>query len=156
MSLYQIIIIVTIVIVIYYLQNERWSPMKKNKKLERLPDAELDIMLVLWDADKPLAKSKITELLKDKRNWSVSTVQVLLTRLTNKSFVELVKEKRFNFYKAIVSEGEYKRYETKTFIERMHENSFKNLIATLVENKTITKDDIDEIADIIRKADKDD
>ncbi len=124
----------------------------KNNRIQRLPDSELDIMLVLWDAEEPLSKREITKLLKEKKNWSISTVQVLLTRLVERGYVEIVKQKRFNFYKAIIREDIYRKNETQSFIERIHGNSYKKLIATLVESKTIDGNDIDEIVDIIKKA----
>lgn len=37
-------------------------------KLKRLPDAELEIMLVIWRADQSVSSSYILEQLRDKRN----------------------------------------------------------------------------------------
>ena len=47
----------------------------------RLPDAELDVMQALWQAGRPTRPSQLLEALRDKRDWSLSTLQVLLTRL---------------------------------------------------------------------------
>ena len=120
----------------------------------RLPDAELDVMQALWQAGEPTRPSQLLEALRGKRDWSLSTVQVLLTRLHEKGFVTLTCEKRFHYYAPAVGEEEYRVGETKSFLERMHGGSVRSLMAALVECNGITTDDLDEIAHMLdRKED---
>ena len=112
----------------------------------RLPDAELDVMQALWQTDRPTRPSQLLETLRGKRDWSLSTVQVLLTRLHEKGFVTLTCEKRFHYYTPAVGEAEYRVGETQSFLERMHGGSVKSLMAALVECNGISADDLDEIA----------
>lgn len=128
--------------------------MNKNneKRIDRLPDAELDVMLVLWNTIESLKTSQIAEVLNEQKNWSMSTVQSLLARLAERGFVSVKKELRLKYYSPAISEELYRSKETKTFLERLHGNSFKSLIATLANDKTINTSDIDEIAEIIKKA----
>lgn len=115
----------------------------------RLPDAELDVMQALWQAGEPTRPSQLLEALRGKRDWSLSTVQVLLTRLHEKGFVTLTCEKRFHYYAPAVGEEEYRVGETKSFLERMHGGSVRSLMAALVECNGITTDDLDEIAHML-------
>ncbi|WP_442879663.1 BlaI/MecI/CopY family transcriptional regulator, partial [Anaerorhabdus sp.] len=55
-------------------------------KMKKIPEAELEVMNVLWKATVPLKTSEIVELL-DKA-WAMSTVQVLLTRLEERGYVQ--------------------------------------------------------------------
>ena len=120
----------------------------------RLPDAELDVMQALWQAGRPTRPSQLLEALRDKRDWSLSTLQVLLTRLHEKGFVTLTCEKRFHYYAPAVGEAEYRVGETRSFLERRHGGSVKSLMAALVECRGITADDLDEIAHMLdRKED---
>ena len=114
--------------------------------LTRLPDAELDVMQALWQAETAQRPSQILATLQGKRDWTLSTVQVLLTRLHEKGFVTLNCEKRFHYYAPAVSENDYRIDETQSFLERMHGGSVKSLMAALVECRGITAADLDDIA----------
>ena len=122
------------------------------KQMARLPDAELDVMLILWDATEPLKTSYILERINQKKNWSMSTLQALLSRLADRNFIGCEKQKRYHYYYPLVCEEDYRAQETKTFLERFYGNSYRSLIATLVNDDIIHEDDIDEITEIIRTA----
>lgn len=126
--------------------------LNNKNEIDRLPDAELDVMLVLWNSTEPMKTAKILEVLNRQKNWSISTVQALLSRLTERGFVKIEKRMRFKYYIPLVQEDVYRSQETKTFLERLHGNSFKSLIATLINSKTIDASDIDEIEEMLRKA----
>jgi predicted transcriptional regulator len=119
---------------------------------ERLPDSELLIMQIIWKSGETIGTGRIVELVCEQKNWSRSTVQVLLSRLEERGFIEIKKKGRFKFYEPLVTEDDYLSKETKTFLEQFYNNSYKKLIASLVENQTITENDIDDIIQIIKDA----
>lgn len=120
--------------------------------VERLPDSELEVMLALWSAKEPLKTSAI--LARVKKEWSMSTLQALLARLEERGFVIMKKRMRFKYYSPAVEESVYRDSETKSFLERMHNNSCTSLLASLVNTRSITEKDIAEIEEIIRKGAK--
>lgn len=122
------------------------------KQIERLPDSELAVMMVLWRENEELGTGKITELLEQEKGWSRSTTQVLLSRLEEKKFIQCKKQGRFKYYRLLVKEDEYRMKETKKFIEHFYQDSYKNLVVSLVETKALTKEDILELADLIHKS----
>ena len=124
----------------------------KEGKLSRLPDAELDVMLVLWENPDPMKTTEISQALKEKKDWSMSTVQALLARLLERGFVTVKKKERLKYYSPLIGENVYRSQETKTFLERLHGNSWRNLLMTLVSNHEMNESDLDEIAEIIRRA----
>lgn len=124
--------------------------MKKKKENYRLPDSELAVMQVIWNEDEPIGSGKIAAILSEERGWSRSTVQALLTRLEEKDFLMCEKKGRLNLYRSMVKEKDYISNETKSFLENFYHNSYRGLIASLVEEETISEDDIDDIISIIK------
>ncbi len=126
----------------------------QEKQFQRLPDAELDVMLVLWEAGKEMKTSALLEELNQNRSWSMSTLQALLARLSERGFVRAETRGRLKYYSPTVSEEDYRNRETKTFFERFYKNSFKDLFAGLVNTRSITKEDIRELEEMLRKEGK--
>lgn len=120
--------------------------------MERLPDSELEVMLALWSADEPLKTSAILE--RVKKEWTMSTIQALLSRLEERGFVKMEKKMRFKYYSPAIDEKVYRDSETKSFLERLHNNSYKSLLASLVSTKSISEKDIKDIEDIIKRGAK--
>jgi BlaI family penicillinase repressor len=119
--------------------------------LRRLPDAELEIMLVLWEAGMPVPRSYIDEQLKGKKNWAVTTILKLLSRLIERGYVTAVRRGtgKPSFYSAAVSEREYLEYESKTMLDKLYGNSIKNLVATLYNGRVINDHDMNDLREFL-------
>ncbi|CCQ96333.1 Transcriptional repressor, CopY family [[Clostridium] ultunense Esp] len=123
-------------------------------KLKRLPDAELEIMLVIWRADQSVSSSYILEQLRDKRKWSLPTLMTVLARLTEKGFLYCEKKGRNNRYRAAVSEKEYKESEGKSTLMKLFGNSVQDMVLSLYNGKAISKNDLIELRKLIDKVEK--
>ena len=121
------------------------------KKLEKLPEAELDVMLALWTHTRPVRTARLLEDLAD-RAWSPSTLKVLLRRLSDKGFVEVTREGRFTLYRALVREEDYRRMETNGLLRRYYKNSAADMIAALVRDEALTGSELAELKELLRKA----
>jgi predicted transcriptional regulator len=126
--------------------------MNQRENLERLPDSELLVMQIIWQSKELIGTGRIVELVCEQRSWSRSTVQVLLARLEERGFIEIKKKGRLKYYAPIIKEEEYLRKETKSFLEQFYNNSYKKLIASVMEDQTITDKDIEDIVKIIKDA----
>ena len=62
------------------------------KTYQRLPESELDIMLVLWNNTPPMTRPEIEKVINMKKKLASTTILSLLTRLENKNFVEVTKQ----------------------------------------------------------------
>ena len=51
--------------------------------LKSLPDSELKVMMVIWEKGEKMSTGEILSNLKDT-NWKLSTLQIILGRLTEK------------------------------------------------------------------------
>ena len=126
--------------------------MSQKDNYERLPDSELLVMQIIWQAGELIGTGRIVELVCEQKNWSRSTVQVLLTRLEERGFISIEKKGRLKLYAPLVKEEEYLKRETKTFLEQFYSNSYKKLIASVVQNQTMTEKDMEDIFQIIKDA----
>lgn len=119
--------------------------------MRKLPETELDVMMVLWNSPDQMKTPEIVEALKEK-NWSVSTIQALLARLEEKGFIEKHMEGRIKRYKVLISRQSYSKMETESFVERFYQNSVSSLVANLVKTSHISDAELDEIRKIIDDA----
>lgn len=123
-----------------------------NNKISKLPDSELSIMLIIWEANQPVTSSYILDKLKGKKSWGATTVLNFLSRLTDRGFLKLKKQGRINYYTPLVDEKDYIEFESKSFLERLHNNSIKSFIATLYDSRGISKEDLAKLKQFIEEA----
>lgn len=121
--------------------------------IKSLPDSELKVMQIVWRNHSPMSTGEILAQLKDEVDWKVSTLQVILSRLTEKEFLKNSKNGRINYYTPIVDYSKYTRNETKNFIKKMYDNSSKKLIASLIEgDSSLTDEDIEELKNMLNRS----
>lgn len=121
------------------------------KKIERLPESELEIMLTLWHNKTPLTVGEITKLLADAHGWKTATVHVLLDRLGEKGFVSCDKSGFKHLFDPLITEEEYRRGEEKTMMKRFFGGSAKNMIASLLNADGLTDDDLEELSAMLQE-----
>lgn len=113
--------------------------------MKNLGEAELEIMQVIWTAQKPVTSNFILKELQGRRTWQLSTLMTSLSRLEKKGFVICDRNMGVNLYEAVISENDYKAKASKHFLERLYNNSIQNLITTLYSNKVIENSDVEEL-----------
>lgn len=112
---------------------------------KKLGEAELEIMQVMWDNDGPVTSNFILKELHGRRKWQLSTLMTSLSRLAEKGFVSCDRSTGSNLYAPLVPENEYKTAESKSFLERLYDNSIQNMVATLYSNRALKKSDVEEL-----------
>lgn len=123
-------------------------------KMKRLPNAELEIMLVVWQTDAPVSSTYILEQLEGQRKWRLPTLMTVLKRLVEKGFLSCQKKGRNNEYYALITEKEYKEYEGKSVLEKLYGNSFLSLVTSLYNSKAIDKKEIAKLRDYLDELEK--
>ena len=63
--------------------------MKNSRKIPRLPDAELDIMLVIWKYDRPVRIIEIYNDLQSIRPCTKSAIHTLVESLHSRGFIKI-------------------------------------------------------------------
>jgi len=123
-----------------------------NKLTGKIQDAELEVMRVLWEAEKALPLIEIRHVLSERCGWEDSTVKTLLHRLQEKGIVKL---ERRGIYSAVVTEKEYNQWATHTFVNKIFEGSAKKLVAALVSDGQLDEKDIAELSAMFNAGEKD-
>lgn len=117
--------------------------------LKKLGEAELEIMQVIWDSENPVTSNYILKELQGRRKWQLSTLMTSLARLSDKGFVSCDRSTGSNLYTSVISENEYKAGASRHFLEKLYNNSIRNMVATLYSDKAIKDSDIEELRNFL-------
>ena len=110
-------------------------------KEHRLPEAEFAVMKVVWSADGPVTSARIMEEVGRERGWKPQTLLTLLSRLTERGFIEAQPGKgREKLFACLVSREEYLARETSAFMDEVHGRSVGSLLAALNREKLSEQD----------------
>ena len=112
---------------------------------KKLPDAEFDIMKVVWANEPPITTNIIMQQLGNEKEWKAQTVISLLLRLVDRGFIRTEKNGKERTYFPLISKEDYLKFGTGDFMARFHENSFASLVATLYDGKKIKDSDLDQL-----------
>ncbi|MDR0999427.1 MAG: BlaI/MecI/CopY family transcriptional regulator [Clostridiales bacterium] len=115
------------------------------RAMKKLPDAEFDIMKVVWANEPPITTNIIMRQLGNEREWKAQTVISLMLRLVERGFLRTEKNGKERAYFPLVDREDYLKFETGGFIKRFHENSFSSLVASLYNGNKINADDIEQL-----------
>ena len=122
------------------------------KKYE-ITDAELEIIKVLWENGE-LTLNEIVDFLSKEEKKNKSTIKTLLYRLIEKESVKSITNKhKENTYMAIVKKDEYLRKENESFLKKLYNGSTNKLLLNFVEEKKISKKDLQDLLDLIESED---
>ncbi len=112
--------------------------------LNKISDAELEVLKLLWSKKEALSSAYISEALMKTMGWERSTIRTLIHRLMEKG--ALIQEKRdMYYYYPKITEKEYVSAQTKSFLEKMYKGNAKKLVASLFEEDYIQPDDIEKL-----------
>jgi BlaI family penicillinase repressor len=119
------------------------------EQIRRLPDSELEVMKIVWDAGGTVTSDVVLGRLKDKRDWKTTSVLTFLSRLADKGFLAVERRGKANIYRALVGEQEYLEKESRSFLEKLCGNSLRTLVASLYDSRAIGEDDLLELQSFI-------
>ena len=115
--------------------------------IKRLPDAEFEIMKIVWRNTQPITTLQIMEKLESGKNWKPQTVLTMLVRLIEKGFLTSERVGRERNYMPAITEQDYMRVETGDFMTRYRGNSIGSLVKTLYEGRNLSQEDIRDLKD---------
>ena len=115
------------------------------RTIQKLPESELDIMIVLWKQKNDMSRSEIEKIVNQKKTLAPTTILTLLSRLEKKGFVSVNRDGNLNKYRWLVSQTEYQQKEGKGMLEKLYGNSVKNFVAALYQGREIDDEDLKEL-----------
>ncbi len=113
--------------------------------MKRLPDAELELMMIIWDSEGPVSRLEIGERMVSGRDVVPSTILSLLSRLEDRGFVAREKRGKLNYYTALVDREPYLKETGKRFLNKMFGNSIANFAASLYSGEQLSNRDLEEL-----------
>lgn len=117
--------------------------------MKRLPDAELELMLIIWEADSPVTRAEIEEKMDDSRDVLPNTVLALLSRLEKRGFVKKERDGKINHYSVLVEREPYMKEASKGILNQMFHGSLKNFAAALYDGEELSEEDAAELMEFL-------
>ena len=117
--------------------------------MKKLPDAELELMLIIWEAGKPVTRVEIEEKMDEDREVLPNTVLALLTRLEKRGFVKKERDGKTNLYSALIEKEPYLKEMSKGILDKMFHSSLKNFAAALYEGEELSEADVAELMEFL-------
>ena len=118
-----------------------------NQLAEKISDAELSIMQVLWDAEEGLSMTELRRRVQQRTTWGSTTVKTLVQRLTAKGVLRQEKREVF-YYIPLITEAEYNASANKSVINRVYRGSARDLVAALLRSNDLSDEDVSELREL--------
>ena len=111
---------------------------------------ELEIMKVIW----PLGQATVREVydqLRDKRGVAYTTVQTMMNILETKGHLAKRPEGRAYVYEPTQARTEVVSGMVQDFVDRVFDGAARPLLLSLVQDRKLSRDDLDEISRLIEE-----
>ena len=115
-----------------------------------LSGGEWKLMNLLWDK-KPRTVTEMVEALKGDTDWSGATVNIMLSRLSQKGAVMVEKEGRIKQYYPVLDRNSAVRLEAQTTLNKVRFGGLGLLISTMAGEVELSDNDIDELTNILKE-----
>ena len=119
----------------------------------KITDAEWKIMNVLWEKEGSTI-TEITIICRYTTGWTKHTVMTLLKRLDEKGAVYYTEGKKAKMFYTKIPRNEAAIEETKNFLDKAFQGKIGLMINTLIQEEALTKEELDELYDMLHKAGK--
>ena len=116
-----------------------------------LSNMEWKLMNQLWSGA-PMTLMQLTRALEEDTGWTKHTVITMLTRLESKGAVRWEQAGRARQYFPVIDRAEARREETTGFLDRVYGGRLGLMMSALVEDHALSREDIEELSAILRKA----
>ena len=121
------------------------------EQMKKLPDAEFEIMQVVWANEPPITTSEIMKRLGFEKEWKIQTVVSLMLRLTERGFLRSEKHGKERTYYPTVNQEDYLKFETGNFLKQFHNNSFLNLVTTMYTGEALSDEEVEGLTKLLKK-----
>lgn len=118
-----------------------------------LNQSEWHVMECLWE--KPHTLMELVALLGASVGWSKSTVATVIRRMEEKGIVSYRERGRTKTFYPVLTRAEVTTRETRNLLQRAYRGSIGLLVSAMAQADGLTKEDIDELYAILKKAEED-
>ena len=118
-----------------------------------LNQSEWRVMECLWE--KPHTLMELVAALSSSAGWSKSTVATVIRRMEEKGIVSYEEQGRTKTFYPTLSREDVTARETRNLLQRAYHGSVGLLVSAMAKSDGLTKADIDELYEILKKAEED-
>ena len=118
-----------------------------------LTNSEWYVLDCLWERS-PMTVMELVAALGDRPGWAKSTTITTLRRMEDKGLVHCDLEGRTKHYTPMVPRDRAARRETRSFLDKVYRGSVGLMMSALAEDQALSKAEIDELYEILRKAEE--
>ena len=112
---------------------------------KKLPDAEFDVMMAVWEGTPPVNTAYLMEKVGRGRGWKAPTLISFLVRLEERGYISSEKRGKERYYTPVANRTEYLRTSTEMFVRQFLGGSFVRMMVSLYNGKKLSEADIDEL-----------
>lgn len=116
---------------------------------KRVSGSEQIVMEILWQ-ESPLSSGDVVDRLKTQ-GWNEKTVKTFLNRLVKKKVISFSRDGRRYLYSPCVARDEVLSEESSGFLHRVFKGDMKELLATFVQNKQLSKDELEYLKKLLEE-----
>lgn len=114
--------------------------------MKRLPDTELEVMKALWASGPDTPRTALEQTLS-AFGWASNTINTYLTRLVDKGFVSVRRDRKGNLYTPLVSREEYQAFDSRVVLSRLY-GTPRNFVAALAR-EGLERQDLEELRTLL-------
>ncbi|KAB7731963.1 BlaI/MecI/CopY family transcriptional regulator [Rudanella paleaurantiibacter] len=118
-------------------------------EVRELTKAEEEIMRVLWQLDRAFVKDVLAQLPEPKPAYN--TVSTIIRILEKKGLVGYTAYGKTHEYYALITEEQYRRFQTEQLMSNYFDNSLKKLVSFFVKEKNLSLNEADEIIRLLNQ-----
>ena len=124
--------------------------MKKPKHLTAL---EWEIMNVIWQSDRfPVTVRQVLERAYPNGEKAYTTVQTIMTNLTEKGLLKREKIGPVNVYNPAISADTAQKKETFRFVEKVFNGSFFSLANFLLSSGRLSREELEQLKNMLEQS----
>ena len=116
-------------------------------------DSEWYVLDCLWQQS-PQTAMELVEALFRRVGWAKSTTLTTLRRMEEKGLVHVETVGRARHYTPAVERQGAAARETRSFLDKVYRGSVGLMVSAMVEDQALSKDEIDELYEILRRAEE--
>ncbi len=124
-----------------------------NEQSIGLTPAEWNLMECLWEAS-PRTGREAVDRLRETVGWTRSTTLTMLRRMAEKGLVRREEREGIRIYYPMLRREDAAMRETDDFLSRVYKGSISLLVSAVTEKQALTREEIDELYAILRKAEE--
>lgn len=117
-----------------------------------LPEAQLEVMQVIWDKGGAVMFGELSEELAMRgKKWKANTILTLLSRLSEREVLLVRKQGRLNEYIAQITREEYQQTQACALVDQVFGGDARHLISALARQDYLTERDYQELQEFWAK-----